>query len=145
VWIGGQTFNGVTEQGKELPHLLKKLPPNVHFPGIFAYEDMPAIQNAADVFFFPSFQENAPMGPLEAASVSLPLVLRDLIEYKALYKENYLAGHTHDDFHKLLRKLAHDKSFYREASQNSHKLASHFSFATRSKQLLTYYNSLLKK
>jgi glycosyltransferase involved in cell wall biosynthesis len=37
-------------------------------------EDMPLVYAAADVLLFPSYQENCPLAPLEAAACGLPVV-----------------------------------------------------------------------
>lgn len=144
VWVGGTPFSGLTDQGTILPKLLKHLPPNVQFPGIVDYEDMPAIYNASDIFFFPSNQETQGLVIIEAASSGRPLILRDLTEYKTLYKSNYLAGKTREDFITLLQRLHTNKKIYDLAKKDSLTLSKRFSFATLSKSLLSYYNSLLK-
>jgi 1,2-diacylglycerol-3-alpha-glucose alpha-1,2-galactosyltransferase len=47
---------------------------NVRFPGLFPLDQMPLVCNAADLPLFPSYQENCPLVPLEAAAAGLPVV-----------------------------------------------------------------------
>lgn len=85
LWVGGRPFGWVTAGLGEIHRLRKDPPPNLRFAGMFSLAQMPAIYNAADVFLFPSLQENCPYAPMEAAACGLPIVLRELPEYRALY------------------------------------------------------------
>lgn len=143
IWMGGEPFKALTEKNKELTDLLHDLPKNVLFPGSFSYEEMPAIYNAADVFFFPSYQENAPMAIIEASSCGLPLLLRDIEEYKLLYKEGYLASHNLEEYITTIKKLHDDNAFYKKWQDESSKIAQQFSFETLGDKLINYYESLL--
>jgi 1,2-diacylglycerol-3-alpha-glucose alpha-1,2-galactosyltransferase len=56
---------------------------------------MPLIYAAADLMLFPSYQENCPLSPIEAAACGMPVIYRDIEEYKSLYTNSYLkAGNT---------------------------------------------------
>jgi 1,2-diacylglycerol-3-alpha-glucose alpha-1,2-galactosyltransferase len=85
VWVGGRPFGLATAGRASLDRLMRSPPPNLTFAGLVDPEKMPAVYNAADVFLFPSWQENGPYAPLEAAACGVPAVLRDLPEYRALY------------------------------------------------------------
>jgi len=86
VWVGGRPFGLATAGRAELDRLVRRRPPNLTFAGLVDLERMPAVYNAADVFLFPSWQENCPYAPLEAAACGVPIVLRDLPEYRSLYQ-----------------------------------------------------------
>lgn len=144
IWAGGQPFKELTEKDPKLTKLLANLPKNVLFPGNFPYKKMPALYNAADIFFFPSYQENAPMAPLEAAACHLPLLLRDIEEYKLLYKTGYLMAQTNDEFKAMIQKLQTNHAFYKKSAEESYQLSLAFGFKKRAEQLLGYYNSLIK-
>ena len=92
IWVGGRPFGMVSAGIAELRRLKANPPPNLRFAGMFPLDRMPAIYNAADVFLFPSLQENCPYAPLEAAGCGLPIVVRDLPEYRALYRSEYLSA-----------------------------------------------------
>lgn len=143
VWMGGEPFKALTEQNQELTDLLRDLPKNVLFPGSFSYEDMPAIYNAADVFFFPSYQENAPMAIIEASSCGLPLLLRDIEEYKLLYREGYLSSLDLEGYKEAIKKLHEDKIFYKKWQDEGFKIARQFSFEMLGDKLINHYESLL--
>jgi len=91
VWLGGRPFGRLTDSVKALNAKIKAATPNVHFPGTVGLEDMPALYSAADIFFFPSWQENCALAINEAMACGVPLLLKDNPEYPALYGEpNYL-------------------------------------------------------
>jgi 1,2-diacylglycerol-3-alpha-glucose alpha-1,2-galactosyltransferase len=90
VWVGGRPFGRATAGRGETNRIMRDPPRNLSFAGMFPIEQMPALYNAADVFLFPSHQENCPYAPLEAAACGVPIVLRDLPEYRALYAEPML-------------------------------------------------------
>lgn len=142
IWVGGTPFKALTDQGK-LPALFKDLPPNIQFPGGFSYDMMPAIYNASDVLFFPSYQETQGMVILEAGATQKPVLIRDLPEYKAIYKTGYLKASSNEIFINTLKKLFSDKDFYKTSSDEAYKLSQNFSFSALSQKLLSYYKSLL--
>jgi 1,2-diacylglycerol-3-alpha-glucose alpha-1,2-galactosyltransferase len=98
VWVGGKSF-GMSDVR------LHTLPKNLLLVGTIPYSDLPEVYNAADLFFFPSYQENGSMAILEAAACGVPLLLRDLPSYKTLYKTGYAVGETIDEFVSKIQEL----------------------------------------
>lgn len=143
VWVGSAPFKFLLYKGKELENQLKDLPSNMRFEKNFSYGQMTRVYNGADVFLFPSYQENAPMAVIEAAATGLPLLLRDIPEYKALYEKNYLSATTNEEFIKILKKLATDKTFYNKTCDQSIILSKKYSFSSLFLSLLKLYNSIL--
>ena len=146
LWAGGKLFaNMLRSRSFKYTRALQQIPPNVRFLGHVSHKDMAFLYNAADVFVFASHQEIAPMVVLEAAACGLPLILSDLPEYRDLYKHAYLHCRTVDDFAAAVKKLQKEKTFYQQQSDASTKLAKKFSYTVIGDQLLTIYQSLLKK
>lgn len=142
IWVGGTPFKALTDQGS-LPELLKNLPPNISFPGVFNYEEMPQLYNASDVLFFPSYQETQGMVILEAGATKKPILVRDLPEYRAIYHTGYITGTSNGEFTTTLETLFEDKKLYTHAADNAYKLAQRFSFSALSQNLISLYESLL--
>lgn len=142
VWVGNQPFKILTAQSKETQQLLKSLPKNFIFAGGIPYTRMPEIYNASDIFFFPSYQENASMAIIEAASCGLPLILRDLTEYSLLYKKGYLTSRQNKDFKMYISRLFSDRNFFGQQRKESLALAQKFSYEALGNKLLEYYRSL---
>jgi len=142
IWVGNQPFGALTAQDEELQQLLKSPPKNFILAGGVPYSRMPEIYNAADIFFLPSYQENASMAIIEAASCGLPLVLRDLAEYRLLYKEGYLNCSNNKEFKENIQGLFSDKKLFEKQSKASLLLAQKFSFEALGNKLLKYYQDL---
>ncbi len=143
IWVGGRPFKSFTATDTALEEALQNPPPNFFLKGPFSYEQMPAVVNAGDIFFFPSYQENAPMSPLEAAACGLPLLLRDIPEYKLLYKTGYLGGSNTEQFTHELKKLLSDASYYKKWQEQAQNLAHQFSIDIVGAALIRYYQSIL--
>ena len=126
VWVGGRPFGVFTEGINRINNGIEGAPENVSFAGMFDLQDMPSIYAAADIFLFPSYQENCPLAPLEAAASQMPVIYRDLKEYALLYDNPYLKAANNEDFISLTKKLIKDKDFYSGALKISACLLKQF-------------------
>jgi len=144
VWVGGRPFGLMTEGIIRINRLITEAGENVKFPGMFDLEEMPLIYNAADIFLFPSFQENSPLAPLEAAAAGLPVVYRELNEYNELYLAPYLKAKDTAEFTQLIKQLATDIAFRERAKQTSSQLIQQFEKEAIKQQLLKLYQEILQ-
>lgn len=144
-WIGGRPFGTMTEGITRLNKKIEEAPSNIQFAGLFSLEDMPALYAAADAFIFLSYQENSPLAPIEAAASGMPVMYRDLREYKLLYKNHYFKGTTHDDFAAWISKVASDESFYAQGLEVSKQLITQFQKEIIRQQLISLYKDLIEK
>ncbi|HOJ92481.1 MAG TPA: glycosyltransferase family 4 protein [Dictyoglomaceae bacterium] len=144
VWVGGQPFSVLTAGYIEINEKIKKAPSNVIFTGIVPYEEMPIYFNAADVFFFPSFQENFPMAVLEAASCGLPLLLRDNPEYREPYRDWYIPAKDNQEFKEYIIKLWEDENFRKENKVKAFRLAQEYGADSVAERMVKVYREILK-
>lgn len=142
IWVGNQPFGALTAKSEELQQLLKSPPKNFILAGGVPYLRMPQVYNAADIFFLPSYQENASMSIIEAASCGLPLILRNLEEYRLLYKKGYFADHKNSEFKIHIKRLFSDRNLFEQQKKESLKLAQKFSYDALGNKLLKYYQNL---
>lgn len=142
IWVGGQLLSYLTDRSFELRRLIKRAPENLRFAGIFPLQEMPSIYNAADIFLFPSYQENCSMVIIEAAACGLPLLLRDLREYASLYDHPYLKARTEEEFRELILKLAEDEGFYKGAVEKSRMFIKQFDPDNINQRLVGLFRSL---
>ncbi len=144
VWAGGRPFGmmtaGVASLNKQIPSAQGR----VRFLGLLPLEDMPAIYNAADLLLFPSYQENCPLAPLEAAASGLPVIYRDIPEYADLYKSPYLKAKDRGEFIALTKQMAEDGSFHAQGCLISSRLFAQFDKETIRGQLLGLYQEILE-
>ena len=144
VWVGGRPIKKLTAGSAKLDRLIKQSPKNIYFTKEVPYEKMPLYYNASDIFSFPPYQETQGLVVIEAACVGLPLVLRDLTEYKLLYKEGYLVGED-EDFASIIAQLHKDKAYYNCASQEARNLSRKFTFDALGDKLTRIYKNLLNQ
>jgi len=144
VWAGGRPFGIMTEGVARLNKQIRSAEGRVKFLGLLPLEDMPAIYNAADLFLFPSYQENCPLAPLEAAASGLPVIYRDIPEYVDLYNNPYLKAKDTEEFIALTKRMASDKAFYAEGRLISSRLLTQFDKKTIRGQLLGLYKEILE-
>jgi 1,2-diacylglycerol-3-alpha-glucose alpha-1,2-galactosyltransferase len=143
VWVGGRPFGMMTEGIAKLNRSIAAAGANVKFPGLFPLQKMPLLYNAADMLLFPSYQENCPLVPIEAAAAGLPVIYRDLREYVRLYENTYLKAKDTAEFIAMTRRLAEDEIFRTEAKAVSRRLLLQFNEDEIRKRLLDLYREVL--
>lgn len=142
VWVGGRPFGVLTEGIRRLNLKISRAPRNIRFPGMKELDQMPYIYAAADILLFPSLQENCPLVPLEAAASGIPVIFRDLPEYRLLYDHPYLKSENVDGYIALLRRLMDDPGFYETGIQISLQLLTQFDKDLIRKKLMDIYTQL---
>jgi 1,2-diacylglycerol-3-alpha-glucose alpha-1,2-galactosyltransferase len=120
VWVGGFPFGRLTAEYASMVDHVRAGASNVRHVGQMPRERVHLYYRAADLYFHPSHQEHAPVAVLEAAAAGLPLVLRDLECYRALYRSSYLAG---PGFIEPIRTLFEDHALRAEMSRRSEHMA----------------------
>ena len=143
VWAGGRPFRGLTEGVKRINVRLQNVGKNVIHTGEVDLEKMPIIYASADLMLFPSYQENSPLAPLEAAACGMPVIYRDIEEYKSLYKNPYIKAGTNEEFINIIRRMQSDKNFYSEGLNISQQLLTQFDKDIIREKLIDIYKSLL--
>lgn len=142
IWVGGRPFGAFTEGISRINARIKNASKHIQFLGMISLSDMPAVYAAADIFLFPSYQENCPLAPMEAAASGMPVIFRDIKEYNLLYEAPYLKAKDTAEFIELTRKLIYDKAFYVNGLQLSENLLKQFDKNKIRNQLLQLYNEL---
>ena len=148
IWTGGRPFGPLTEGVARFNRLIasaKTANPRLQLPGCFPLDQMPLIYNAADILLFPSYQENSPLVPIEAAAADLPVLFRDLPEYDRLYHYPYLKAKSVEQFAGMIEKIAADQNFRSEAITMSRNLIKQFDRDEIRKQLVGLYKEVIEK
>lgn len=127
VWAGGFSFGPMTDGYAQLKEIMENHPDNVVFTDIVPREEMVHIYNMADVLFIPSYNELFPMTILEAANLSIPMVIRDLDLYKDILFNNYLKGSSNEEFAELLKALYENPELYEFWKSRSDAIADYYS------------------
>ena len=145
VWVGGRPFGKLTEGINRINKKIEQAPKNIQFTGLLELSKMPEMYAAADLMLFPSYQENCPLAPIEAAAAGLPVIFRNLEEYRQLYNNPYLKASNNQEFISLINELYLDKNKYQEAQQISFNLISQFDKNVIRKELIKLYTNLLEQ
>jgi 1,2-diacylglycerol-3-alpha-glucose alpha-1,2-galactosyltransferase len=143
VWAGGRPFGGLTEGIKRINERFLNAGNNVINAGQIDLEQMPEIYAAADMMLFPSYQENCPLAPIEAAACGMPVIYRDIEEYKSLYENPYLKASDTEEFIELTRRMINDREFFNEGLKISNQLLKQFEKDLIRKKLIDTYERLL--
>jgi 1,2-diacylglycerol-3-alpha-glucose alpha-1,2-galactosyltransferase len=143
VWVGGRPFGGLTEGIKRIDERFRIAGKNVINAGQIDLEDMPLMYASADLMLFPSYQENCPLAPIEAAASGMPVIYRDIEEYKTLYKNPYIKAGSTEEFISLVKRMIGDKQFYNEGLNISEQLLIQFDKDIIRAKLISVYQSLL--
>ncbi|HMG13888.1 MAG TPA: glycosyltransferase, partial [Saprospiraceae bacterium] len=117
-------------------------PCNIQFTGLMELDQMPELYASADMMLFPSYQENCPLAPIEAAAFGMPVIYRDIEEYSTLYEYPYLKAKTNEEFIVLIKRLSEDECFYQEAYDLSTNLIKQFEKEEIYKKILNVYSEL---
>jgi 1,2-diacylglycerol-3-alpha-glucose alpha-1,2-galactosyltransferase len=143
VWAGGRPFGLFTEGIARINTRVRKASDNVQFTGLVDLAEMPAIYAVADMLLFPSYQENCPLAPIEAAASGIPVIFRDIEEYHLLYENAYLRANTTPEFIDLTKKLIQDKSFYEQGRKISEELVMQFDKNNIRDKLIQLYREFM--
>jgi 1,2-diacylglycerol-3-alpha-glucose alpha-1,2-galactosyltransferase len=142
VWAGGRPFGGLSEGINRINERISNAGDNFINAGQIDLENMPRIYAAADLMLFPSYQENCPLAPIEAAACGMPVIYRDIEEYRSLYENTYLKASNKDDFIRLTKRMIYDKDFYNEGLRISQQLLKQFDKDSIRKKLIEIYKTL---
>ncbi|MEA3457712.1 MAG: glycosyltransferase family 4 protein [Candidatus Thermoplasmatota archaeon] len=88
LWIGGFPYNLFSKDYTKIKRAIGRRSENTIFPGFI--EDITDAYSAADVFFMPSYAEGHSIVMLEALSMGLPLIARDVEEFREAFDGNLL-------------------------------------------------------
>jgi 1,2-diacylglycerol-3-alpha-glucose alpha-1,2-galactosyltransferase len=145
IWVGGRPFGNATEGVNRINARISEAPENIQFTGLVPLEKMNNYYAAADAFAFPSYQENCPLAPIEAAAMGLPVVFRNLKEYETLYEFSYLKAPDNETFKAHLSRLFSDKEYYDKAVEMSKNLITQFDENTIYQKTMDVYNHLAEQ
>ncbi|HVN58198.1 MAG TPA: glycosyltransferase family 4 protein [Bacteroidales bacterium] len=126
IWAGGRPFGKLTEGIKRIDEKFAYAGKNLFKAGPFDISEMPRIYAAGDLLLFTSYQENCPLTPIEAAASGMPVIFRDLPEYRSLYENPYLKASDKDEFVFLTMRMMNDRDFYEEGLRISQRLLYQF-------------------
>ncbi len=143
IWVGGMPFGKLAADNHAMQSAIDNAPNNVLFTGVLEHERVRPYYQAADVFWLPSAQETFGLVVVEAAASGLPVVLRDIPDYKETFSENAVMGNE-ENFVDLLRRLRDDKAFYATQKKKAGEIVRQFGPENGVKRVLQVYKELIR-
>lgn len=144
LWFGPMSASWLSN-GFEMSRLMRRKPENVTFTGFV--EDIEVALAAADVFFFPSHEENQAIAVCEAASLGLPLVARPLPAYKGWLLDRpraaALFATDNEGFVEAIERLLDDRTLRTEIVQEGLKVAEENDLCVTGQRFLDAYRDIL--
>jgi glycosyltransferase involved in cell wall biosynthesis len=118
--------------------VLAAAPENVLFTG--RVDSICEALSAADVFVFPSYEENQGIAALEAAACGVPLILRDLPAYSTFVDgRNCIKFTTAEEFRSAINDVIADQGSAKRLGENARKAVQNHDVHVVSKKLLQVY------
>ena len=127
VWAGGFSFGRLTDGYRELKQVVDNPPENLRFTGIVSRDEIVELNNAADLFLLPSYNELFPMSVLEAFSCGNAVMLRDLDLYHSIIAGDYEPAENLDEMQMKLTLLRNDPARLAHWQHQAHLAAQRYS------------------
>ncbi len=137
-WFGPQMDGFLSS--KDTEEKIENSPDNVEFPGFV--DDVKDAFEIADVFFFPTKEENQGISMLEAAYKEVPIVVRDIDTYRNWFigEEHCLKADSVESFKKSIERLKNENS--ENLVRNSKELAEEHTLDNIGSHLCTTYEDV---
>jgi 1,2-diacylglycerol-3-alpha-glucose alpha-1,2-glucosyltransferase len=116
--------------------------PNVRF--LNYVPDIVGAFSSADLFFYPTQEENQGIALLEAIAYGLPCVIRDIGVFDWLgHRQDCLKGKTPHDFKENILSLLDDETMRKQLSESASSKVEQFDMRRVVKQLVAVYENTL--
>lgn len=139
IWAGGFSFGRITDGYAALKKIVANPPVNLKFPGIVTRQQIAELNNIADLFLLPSYNELFPMSVLEAFSCGTPVMLRDLDLYHSIIQGYYEPAKDVDEMQQKLDWLRNTPSRLAELKMAAHTASQQYSKAHLAKVWHRFY------
>ena len=141
VWVGGIPFKQFAASSRAMAQIMKQPPPNLRFTGVIPREDVIAYYQAADLFFLPSEQETFGIVIIEGAAAGLPVLLRDIPQYRQTFGEGYERG-TDETFVSIIERFRDDPEYYSHWQKEARRITEKYDAKAGAAQLIQIYREV---
>ena len=142
IWAGGIPFKQLAASSRSMEMVMNKHASNIEFTGQVTREEIVTYFHASDLFFFPSEHETFGLVIVEAAAAGLPLLLRDLEQYRDTFGDGYERGDD-ETFGSIIGRFARDKAYYVRWQKASAEVADKYDASNGTKTLVDVYENVL--
>ncbi|KUG19748.1 MAG: glycosyltransferase family 4 protein [Methanomicrobiaceae archaeon] len=108
IWVGGFPYGTLSKDYTRIQRIKSRCHENVIFAGVI--EDISGAYSGADIFFMPSYAETFGLVIVEALSSGLPVIARDIYEFRQIFGDSVLYFTNPDE----AGELVNDRDLLRE-------------------------------
>jgi glycosyltransferase involved in cell wall biosynthesis len=138
VWVGGLPYGSLSKDYRRIKAARRRCGENVIFTGYI--DEITKAYNGADVFFMPSYAETFGLVILEALACGLPVIARDIPEFRDIFAENILYFTDREECAPILS----DESLLKRAAAAARPFTADYDIADIAQRHLALYRSLME-
>ncbi len=142
IWVGGIPFKQLAADSGGMDRIMHEHPDNVTFTGLVKREAGVEYYQAADLFFLPSSQETFGLVVVEAAAAGLPILLRDIDQYRKTFGDGYEKG-TDETFVGTIERFSTDSKYYDHWRKAAAAIAQRYDSKAGAARLIEVYQTVL--
>ncbi|MFP3910281.1 MAG: glycosyltransferase family 4 protein [Archaeoglobaceae archaeon] len=139
LWVGGMPYSGFSEGYREIKNAVSQKYDNLILPGYV--EDLIAHYCAADLMLNPSNFETFGLTILEAMSVGLPVIMKDVEVFQELYSHSGMICRNIEEMSSCLEYLR-DENCRKIMAKKSLETAQHFDIKKIAQQHVDLYRRI---
>ncbi|MFO7966448.1 MAG: glycosyltransferase family 4 protein [Archaeoglobaceae archaeon] len=139
MWVGGMPYSGFSHDYREIKRAVSQKYDNLIFPGYV--EDLNAHYSAADLMVNPSSFETFGLTILEAMSVGLPVIMKDMEVFQELYSHSGMICKNVEEMDSCLEDLK-DENYRKITEKRSLETAELFDIEKIAQQHVDLYRRL---
>ena len=143
IWFGASSIKNILP--KKMKNVIENPPKNVIFPGFVDEEILLGAYSSANLFFFPTYEENEGIVVLEALSMRLPALLRDIPVYSDWLKNNKTCfkGSNNSEFVEQIEYIINNNTS--GITENAYEVAEERELSRIGMKYKEYYDYILSK
>jgi len=138
VWVGGFPYGVLSKDYHRIRMLRRRCHPHVIFTGIIP--DIAEAYCGADIFFMPSYAETFGLVIIEALSSGLPVIARDIDEFRSIFADSIMYFSMPDDVSRILG----DGSLLDYHRRNARANTEHYDIRRVAEQHIALYRELIE-
>lgn len=139
LWVGGMPYSGFSENYREIKKTLSQKYDNLILPGYV--EDLNAHYSAADLMLNPSNFETFGLTILEAMSLGLPVIMKDVEVFQELYSHSGMICQNRKEMDTCLENLK-DENYRKTMEKKSLETAQYFDIEKIARQHVDLYGRI---
>ncbi len=139
LWVGGMPYSGFSQNYREIKRAVSQKYDNLMLPGYV--EDLKAHYCAADLMLNPSSFETFGLTILEAMSVGLPVIMKDVEVFQELYSHSGMICRNREEMNSCLNDLR-DENYRKSMNKRSLEAAQHYDIVKIARQHVDLYRRI---